>query len=318
MKQILKWTAITGAGLIVIIIAALLLIPMFVDVAKFKPLIEERVSKSTGRPFAVGDDVKLTLFPWAGLTFSDLQLGNPPEFAEKDFLAIKSLEIRLKLLPLVFRDIQVQRFILNEPRIVLIKSRQGRGNWNMGPQEASPKSGPSGIQKSDTFELPVKALAIGDFVIIKGSVTWIDHINGFRKSGTGIDFRLKDVSLDQPFPLDTADPKALNRLSLVARLKADQKSVVVTDGKLRLDDSTVNMKLKILNFDQPDLTFDLTLDKIDADRYLPPKSGDQGPEGRSSAAKLKGSSTRDAPSSAPAANPWTTLYVPLKEVSRMM
>ena len=139
----------------------------------------------------------------------------------------------------------------------------------MGPQEASPKSGPSGIQKSDTFELPVKALAIGDFVIIKDSVTWIDHINGFRKSGTGIDFRLKDVSLDQPFPLDTADPKALNRLSLVARLKADQKSVVVTDGKLRLDDSTVNMKLKIVNFDKPDLTFDLTLDKIDADRYLP-------------------------------------------------
>jgi len=46
----------------------------------------------------VGGDVSLSLFPGAGVSFSDLRLGNPPAFAEKDFLTVKSFDVQLKLL----------------------------------------------------------------------------------------------------------------------------------------------------------------------------------------------------------------------------
>jgi len=86
-----------------------------------------------------------------------------------------------------------------------------------------------------------------------------------------------------------------------ARLKADQTSLTVSDGKLRLDDSTLNLELKIVDFSKPDLTFDLILDKIDADRYLPPKSSTQRIESRPAEAKSKGTASKTAPSSAPPA-----------------
>ena len=125
MKSILKWSAIIFGCLVVIIIAAMLLIPMFVDVKKYKPILESKVTEATGRSFSVGDDLRLSLFPWAGVAFSDLRLGNPDGFAEKNFVTVKSFEVRIKLLPLLSKDIQIKRFVLNEPRIVLIKNKKG-------------------------------------------------------------------------------------------------------------------------------------------------------------------------------------------------
>ena len=85
MNKVIKWVLIFVGVLVVFVISALLIIPLFVDVKQYKPQIEEKVSKATGRPFALGDDLSLSLFPWAGLSFSDLRLGNPPGFKEKDF-----------------------------------------------------------------------------------------------------------------------------------------------------------------------------------------------------------------------------------------
>ena len=84
---------------------------MFVDVQKYKPMLETKVSDATGRPFSVGDDLKLTLFPWAGLSFSELNLGNPPGFSEKEFVAVKSFEVRVKILPLLSKNIQIKKVI---------------------------------------------------------------------------------------------------------------------------------------------------------------------------------------------------------------
>ena len=79
MKSFLKWGAIIIGCLVVVIIAAVVLIPMFVDVQKYKPILESKVADATGRPFSVGDDLSLSLFPWAGVSFSEQRLGNPED-----------------------------------------------------------------------------------------------------------------------------------------------------------------------------------------------------------------------------------------------
>ena len=71
MKRLLKWVLVLGGGLFILVVAALLIVPMFVDVQKYKPEIEKRVSEATGRPFSIGGQLELSLFPWAGLAFSD-------------------------------------------------------------------------------------------------------------------------------------------------------------------------------------------------------------------------------------------------------
>lgn len=352
MNKAIKWILIVGGGLIVLVIAALLIIPMFVDIQKYKPELEKRVAEATGRPFTLGGDLSLSLFPWAGVSLSDLHLGNPPGFKEKDFLFVKSFEVRVKLLPLISKEIQVKRFILEGPRIVLEKRKDGRGNWEGLGKPPKEKAKPTEGKPSEG--LPIKSLVVGEFAITDGSALLIDHKKGERQEISDVALRLDDISLDRPvhitlsalldgkplslegdlgplgkdpgkgtipldlsikalkqldmvlkgkltdpasrmqfdlelnvspfsprklltslgkkFPISTADPKALTRVALKAKVKGDPKSISVSDGALDLDQSKLTFSVKAKDFSKPDVAFNLNLDSMDLDRYLPPPS----------------------------------------------
>ena len=381
MKSFLKWGAIIIGCLVVVIIAALLLIPMFVDVQKYKPVLESKVTEATGRSFSVGDDIQLSLFPWAGVSFSNLRLGNPEGFAEKDFVTVKSFEVRIKILPLISKEIQIKRFVLNEPRIILVKNKNGQANWEQ-PQQASqdtptPKEDKAPAGETGKFELPISALAVGNFAVKNGSALWDDRTSGTRKEISEINLALKDVSLERPvmlkfsalldqkpfsidgsvgplgqgfqletipvdlslkalkqltirlkgslenpttnpavnmdveiaefsprklvaaleqeFPVKTSDPKALNSIALKTHVKADSAKLSLTNGTLNLDQSRLNFSATAMEFSRPNLKFDLDLDQINLDRYMPPPS-DQPPPGDSSGkAKSTGQKTDYTP-----------------------
>jgi AsmA protein len=357
MKKILKWGIILIASLVVIIIAAILIIPRVVDVQKYKPVLEEKIAEASGRPFSVSEDLRLSVFPWAGISFSDLQLGNVKGFKEKDFLKIKSFEARIKLLPLLFKDIQVKKFILNEPRMVLVKNKDGRVNWELPQKTDQPKKDdkiPAG--KISETSLPISALWVEDFSIKNGEVLWIDHTSDTRKQVSNINLSLQEVSMDRPVqlkfsavldsqpvsvqgavgpvgnvrqgpvsmdlwvtalneitlrfkgtlknpsvspgveldlnvaefsprkiaaalgqkvPIQTADPYVLNRMTLNAHIKADSKNLSVSNGILDLDESKLNFSMNASDFSKPAVTFDLDLNQINLDRYLPPKSDEK-------------------------------------------
>ncbi|MBW2437324.1 MAG: AsmA family protein [Deltaproteobacteria bacterium] len=358
MNKAIKWGLIICASLVVLVIALLLIAPAFIDIRDYKPQLEKKVADVTGRPFSVGDDLSLSLFPWAGVSFSDLRLGNTPGFTEKELVTVKSFEVRVKLLPLISKDIQVKRFILNEPNITLVKNKNGQVNWTQ-PDDAQKKSAAektTEASKTPTAEagLPIKDLTVGEFAINNGSIHWIDHSANTRKEITAVNLNLKDVSLERPvtlsfsalldnqplsidgtvgpvgkdfkqatipldldikalkelilqlngkvsspgsnpgidmaveikafsprklmaaldqtFPVATSDPDALGRVALKANLKGDQKKLMVSDGILNLDESTLKFSLTAADFSRPNLAFDLNLDQINLDRYLPPKS----------------------------------------------
>ena len=363
MKRLLKWGLIVIASLVVIIIAAILIIPRVVDVQKYKPELEKKIAEASGRPFSIGDDLRISVFPWAGISFSDLNLGNVKGFEEKDFVKIKSFEARIKLLPLLSKDIQVKKFILNEPRMVLVKNKDGRVNWELPQKTAQPKKDEKiPVGKISETGLPISALWVGDFSIKNGEVLWIDHVAGTRKQVSDINLTLQEVSLDQPvqlkfsavvdkqqlsiqgsvgpvskgfqegsvpmdlsltvlnqltlrlkgalenlavspgieldlnvaefsprkmmaalgqtFSMATADPHVLNRMTLNAHIKANSKKLSVSNGILGLDESRLNFSMKASDFSKPVVKFDLNMDQINLDRYLPPKSGEKSSAGQ--------------------------------------
>lgn len=363
MNRAIKWVLIVVGVLIVLILSALLVIPLFVDIQNYKPQIEKRVSEATGLLFTLGGDLRLSLFPWAGLSLSDLHLGNLSGFEEKDFVAVKSFEVRVKLLPLLFKDIQVKRFVLEGPRIVLERNKDGRGNWEgIGkPSGEIPSKAPKEKRKAPESEpredFPIKSLALGEFAITDGYILWIDQIKGERREISNVTLRLEDVSLDRPihlalsarlvghplsldgkvgpvgkelgketiplvfavkalkqldmslkgilvdpaispkfdlglevspfsprklvtslgesFPVATADPEALNLVALKAKLKGDFEKVSLLDGALDLDESRLSFSVSAKDFAEPNVSFDLRMDEIDLDRYLPPPSEKQ-------------------------------------------
>lgn len=352
MKSALKWSAIVAAALIVVVIGALLIIPHIMDGNRYKPELEQYVLEKTGRRLSVGGDVRLSLFPWAGVAFSDLRLGSPPAFAEKDFLTLKSFDVRVKLWPLLSQQVEVDRLVVREPILWLVTNPDGAVSWDFHtrPAQAKPPA-PSGPEPK--AGLPIASLLVGEVSIQNGRIRVIDHTRGSRQEISELNLALHDVSFDRPVRLGlsalanrspisaegsfgplgstlgqglvplalsanafdhlklsikgtlenwpaaplvrleveaaefsprrllaalekpappTADLKVLERAALKARVAADAKAVTVSDAALILDDSKLDLSAKVTDFARPNIAFDLHLDQIDMDRYLPPPS----------------------------------------------
>ncbi|MBW1784269.1 MAG: AsmA family protein, partial [Deltaproteobacteria bacterium] len=173
MKKFLKWVLIIGGGLVVGVILLLLIVPLFVDLNDYKPEIEKQVAEATGRPFAMNGPISLSLFPWAGVGLSDLHLGSPPGFESKDLLAVKSFEVRVKVIPLLSKNIEVKRFVINGARVALEKNKKGIGNWE-GIGKAPDKKAETPETAAPGTGLPIDSLVVGE-CSISGSLLYMDQ-----------------------------------------------------------------------------------------------------------------------------------------------
>ncbi len=382
MKMMVKWGGIALGIMVVLVIGAMVLVPRFVDVQQYKPQIEALVTEQTGRSFSMGDDIKLSVFPWVGVSLSDLVLGNAPGFKASQMISVKGFEVRLKVLPLLSRRVEVATFVMDTPRIFLEKNKKGIGNWeNIGPAKAREKKAEAPKSAGSDGGLPIESLVVGQFSILKGLVSYSDQAAGLEKQVSDFNLDLTDISLDkpifiklsasvdgqplslagkvgplgkepgktdmevdivlkaldilvlkvkgnlmepmgkqkfamdidlasfsprqlferlgQPFPVQTSDPKALDRVSLKARIDGSPTAIALSDGELGLDDSSLSFTAKAKAFSKPDIQFDLSLDQIDLDRYLPPApekqnqdKQDQKKQGQSSAGGSSGKESK--------------------------
>ncbi|MBW1851720.1 MAG: AsmA family protein [Deltaproteobacteria bacterium] len=210
MNRVVKWLLIICGGLFVVIFTIILIAPSLIDINKYRPQIENAVSEATGRPFTLGEDLRLSLFPWASVTVNDVHLGNPPGFEEKDLLRLETFEVRVKFMPLVlslFKDIQVKHFILKGARIVLETGKDGKANWEgIGKTTAvfsheGKKGGATPQESKPGVGLRVNSIAVGELAITEGSLLFIDHARGKRFQISDITLKLKDFSLDRPIHL---------------------------------------------------------------------------------------------------------------------
>jgi AsmA protein len=203
MKAI-KWVVLGVAVVIVLLLAVVLVLPYFINVQKYKPEIEKRISENLGLPVSIGGDLRLSLFPWAGVAFSELRVGNPPGFKEENLFFVKSFEVNVKVIPLLSRDIQVKGFILEGPRVVLEKAKNGKANWEQigrASRESrmeTPEEEKAGREESSADGFAVKSLAVGEMSVRNGSLLWVDGSKGERKEIKDLSLEVKDVSLDRP------------------------------------------------------------------------------------------------------------------------
>lgn len=208
MNKTLKWITVTVAAAVATGIALVAAAVMLLDVKELKSRLEAQVAAATGRPFTIGQDFTVSVFPWIEVRLHDLKLGNPDGFAQPDFVSVDSFAIRLKLLPLLRKQIQVRSFAVRNPRVVLEKRADGRGNWNPGPAPPQPRrAGPAASSPAEagTGENDVlSGLAVRELKITGGTVLWIDSAAASRTTVEDIELSLANLSLDRPIGVDLA------------------------------------------------------------------------------------------------------------------
>ncbi len=132
-------------GLVALIACLLLGVKLFVNPNDYKARITQAVKHSTGRELTLAGDIKLAVFPWVALDLGAASLGNPPGFGQVPFATVKHVAVRVKLLPLLRKQLQIGRVEIDGLDLRLVKNAAGHGNWEDfgGKETAAPSSATS-------------------------------------------------------------------------------------------------------------------------------------------------------------------------------
>jgi AsmA protein len=142
-----KILALSVGALIALSVIALLAVWLLVNPNDYKPRIAAAVKDATGRDLVLQGDIKLSVFPWIALELGQASLGNPPGFSDQPFLAFSHAAVRVRLLPLLAKRLEVGRVEIDGLDLKLLKNAAGKGNWEgfgrTGAQAPAPDQKPA-------------------------------------------------------------------------------------------------------------------------------------------------------------------------------
>ena len=212
MKKILFGVA----GLFILLVAAVVVVPGFIDWNDYKDMITAQAKAATGRDLVIGGDIQIAVLPFPALVAKDVRLANLEGAAAPHMVRLKSLEVSLALGPLLSGRIQVETVKMVDPVIELEILADGRNNVHFTPDEKDPTpvsaattataptaAAPSGETDAGpaatALEESLPAIQLNNFVIENGSLVFRDSRNGSTENVGGINAKIAAVSLIGPF-----------------------------------------------------------------------------------------------------------------------
>lgn len=153
-----------------------------------------------------------------------------------------------------------------------VRVRGGGADWPGGAGELELDAAMTLDLAADTLTLSRVTLR-GWGVQAGGDVTVRRGDDALRYAGAVEvpEFSPRDMLAALGQPLTTADAQALRRASLRARFEGSERAVAIEGLALRVDDSLLSGEAAVTDFARQALRFDLALDALDLDRYLPPR-----------------------------------------------
>lgn len=186
--------------IVVLVLAAVIIIPLVVDPNDYREQIAAAVEEETGRSFEIEGEISLSVFPWLGLEVGRMRLGNPPAFGEGAFAEIGSAGVGAKLMPLLLsRRLEVSTLRLDGLRLNLVQRADGANNWADLSDDSTTDSGlPKPDDRGGTLQLE----RVGGLRLTDAVVRYDD-----RKAGSVIEVVMPNLSTGelapgQAFPLD--------------------------------------------------------------------------------------------------------------------
>lgn len=112
------------AILIGLVIVVILLLPVLLDLNRYRDRYLPVLEQALHRPVDV-KDVRLTLFPKLGVRVQNLTIADDPVFSPTAFVTIPSADVEIYWLPLLHRQIQIEHVRVQDPIVHVIRNQDG-------------------------------------------------------------------------------------------------------------------------------------------------------------------------------------------------
>ena len=126
--KILKWIGIAGAALAALLVIGIGIISATFDPNKYKDEITKTVKEKKNRTLAIPGNLKLAVFPKLGVEVGELTLS---EFkSDKEFVKLGGAKVYLELLPLLKKEIIVDKIEVDGLNATVIRGKDGKFNFD--------------------------------------------------------------------------------------------------------------------------------------------------------------------------------------------
>ncbi|HTQ99657.1 MAG TPA: AsmA family protein [Candidatus Acidoferrum sp.] len=236
MKKVLLVIGGVIAGLAVLVVLALGIALFYLagfDPNAHKAEIESRFQAATGHALHLDGNLALTFYPWLGLSIDKLSVGNAAGFGNDPLLAVGHAEFRIKLLPLLNSEYEIDTVKLTGVRANLQVNAKGDNNWAMASSAGSaPASAPaSGGGSAHLNKLVIGGVDIHDFRIV-----YDDRSNKTHYDLDNINLQVGTLVYGQPLAIAATLRATSHDPELRAELKLDGTALYNLDtGVYRLD-----------------------------------------------------------------------------------
>ncbi|NKB55923.1 MAG: AsmA family protein [Alphaproteobacteria bacterium] len=234
MKKVFIALAVLG----VLLVAAVLVGPSFIDWNAYKGQIVAQVRDNTGRDASIDGDIAFSVLPTPALRVAGVRIANFEGAQSADMLRLKELRVRVSIAALLERRIVVEQLELIEPVIALEIAEDGRASWDIKTAAAASESEAAPAQEEAEAGAPLD-ISLANVMIRNGSLSFRDAKSGTVEKIDALEMSVSAPSLSGPFELNAK-----------ARVRGTPVSIELKTGALKPEQPlTVGLKLALTDAD---------------------------------------------------------------------
>ncbi|MBT8134449.1 MAG: AsmA family protein, partial [Gammaproteobacteria bacterium] len=230
--------------LLVLVFIALLAFAATFDANNYKPQIIEQVEKATGRTFTIDGDINLSVFPWVGLKVESVSLGNEQGFKAAQFAAIKQLDVKVNVLPLLRKEVEINTIRLHGLNVSLEVANNSSNNWSslaqteadeddMEGKTAAPEATQQPVAEKEGA-LPLASLRVEGFEFVDAMISYDDRSSNTSAKVSELNLTTSAIAFDEPIDVkfaarvENSQPAIDTRLEMSTQLSFDKELTTYT------------------------------------------------------------------------------------------
>lgn len=227
-------------GLAALMALAVLVIPNLIPQEVYRAEIEKVAYQATGRKVTVTGRIDVAVFPRIEARAGASTIANPEGFASADFASMKELRAAVALWPLFFGNVEVEEFVLVEPKIALVGLEDGTNNWTFTPPQA-PAAAPGEPQQGGQL-----AASLRDVRIEKGLVSFEDRKEQKTQTLSDLNLWADMQALDKPLSFNAEGLANALKFRIESRLENPQAMIdgLASPVEIRLQTDLIKTDLK--------------------------------------------------------------------------